>query len=135
MATTKSSTKNSSAKRPSTATAISRKTGTLTGGVALRPEPTEKPPRKTGPAKTSSATTRVPEKTAADGAKAVRPGSAFAATISSDQRRHYIEIAAYYIAERRGFAPGNPADDWAQAEAEIERLLAAGGSATGNGMR
>lgn len=42
------------------------------------------------------------------------------------QRMHYIEVAAYHIAERRGFAPGDPLEDWIQAEAEIDRLLAAG---------
>jgi hypothetical protein len=46
--------------------------------------------------------------------------------VSSEQRRYYVEVAAYHIAERRGFAPGNPLDDWIQAEAEIDRLLAAG---------
>jgi hypothetical protein len=30
-----------------------------------------------------------------------------------------ISEAAYYRAERRGFAPGMEADDWLQAEAEI----------------
>ena len=35
-------------------------------------------------------------------------------------------MAAYYIAERRGFAPGNPLEDWVQAEAELDRLLAEG---------
>lgn len=46
--------------------------------------------------------------------------------VSPDQRRHYVEIAAFYIAERRNFALGNPMDDWLAAEAEIDRLLASG---------
>lgn len=46
--------------------------------------------------------------------------------VPPEQRRNYIEMAAYYIAERRGFAPGNPLEDWVQAEAEIDRLLAEG---------
>lgn len=46
--------------------------------------------------------------------------------VPPEQRRNYIEMAAYYIAERRGFAPGNPLEDWVQAEAEIDRLLAQG---------
>ena len=56
------------------------------------------------------------------------PKKAVSATpsIAPDQRRHYVEIAAFYIAERRGFAPGNPLDDWLAAEAEIDRLLAGG---------
>lgn len=46
--------------------------------------------------------------------------------VSAEQRRNYVEIAAYYIAERRGFAPGDPLQDWIAAEAEIDRLLAGG---------
>ncbi|MEJ2452610.1 MAG: DUF2934 domain-containing protein [Candidatus Thiodiazotropha sp.] len=34
-----------------------------------------------------------------------------------------ISTAAYYIAERRGFTPGDSAADWRAAEAEIELLL------------
>ena len=34
-----------------------------------------------------------------------------------------IEIAAYYLAQRRDFAPGNELSDWFLAEAEIERQL------------
>lgn len=46
--------------------------------------------------------------------------------VPAEQRRNYIEMAAYYIAERRGFVPGNPLEDWVQAEAEIDRLLSEG---------
>lgn len=46
--------------------------------------------------------------------------------IAQDQRRNYIEVAAYYIAARRNFAPGDPFQDWVEAEAEIDRLLAEG---------
>ncbi len=45
-------------------------------------------------------------------------------TISDADRRAMVETAAYYIAERRGFAPGHDAEDWAAAEAEVEELLA-----------
>ena len=34
-----------------------------------------------------------------------------------------VAEAAYYRAERRGFAPGAELEDWFSAEAEIERLL------------
>ena len=47
-------------------------------------------------------------------------------TMSAAQRNNYVEVAAFYIAERRGFASANPADDWAAAEAEIDRLIASG---------
>ncbi|CAG0953099.1 hypothetical protein RHDC4_00213 [Rhodocyclaceae bacterium] len=51
-----------------------------------------------------------------------RPGH----PVGEEQRRNYIEVAAYYIAERRGFNGGNALEDWAAAEAEIDRLLAEG---------
>jgi hypothetical protein len=31
--------------------------------------------------------------------------------------------AAYFLSERRGFAPGHELDDWLAAEGEIDRLL------------
>jgi len=34
--------------------------------------------------------------------------------------REMVAVAAYYRAERRGFAPGDPTADWLEAEAEIE---------------
>lgn len=34
-----------------------------------------------------------------------------------------IETAAYFIAEGRGFAPGNELSDWLRAEVEVENLL------------
>jgi hypothetical protein len=49
-----------------------------------------------------------------------------AASLSDDQRNNYVQVAAFYIAERRGFTPGNPAEDWAAAEVEIDRLIASG---------
>lgn len=49
-----------------------------------------------------------------------------AAGLSEDQRNNYVQVAAFYIAERRGFTPGNPAEDWAAAEIEIDRLIASG---------
>ena len=47
-------------------------------------------------------------------------------TLTTEQRNHYVSVAAFYIAERRGFTLGNPQDDWLAAEAEIDRLIASG---------
>lgn len=49
-------------------------------------------------------------------------------TISPEERQRLIAEAAYYIAERRGFAAGCELDDWLQAEAEIERRASASGA-------
>lgn len=46
--------------------------------------------------------------------------------ISNEHRLRYIELAAFYIAERRGFGGGNTLEDWLQAEAEIDQLLLQG---------
>lgn len=45
--------------------------------------------------------------------------------ISTEKRRRMIEEAAYYCAQRRQMTgeAGTSADDWAEAEAQIERLL------------
>lgn len=96
------------------------------------------------PAKTAAKKTAVPAKPAK--AAAAKPAKAAAAkpaavarkttaadppkpkkrAVPPDQRRNYIQVAAYYIAERHGFTPGRELDDWAAAEAEIDRLLATG---------
>ena len=47
------------------------------------------------------------------------------ANLLPEQREALVARAAYFIAERRGFAPGNELDDWLQAEAEIEARLKA----------
>lgn len=45
--------------------------------------------------------------------------------IVSEPRQQLIAQTAYFIAERRGFAPGNELEDWLQAEAEIEACMKA----------
>jgi hypothetical protein len=44
-------------------------------------------------------------------------------TVSAEVRQKMVADAAYYIAQRRGFAAGDPKADWAAAEAEIDLLL------------
>jgi Protein of unknown function (DUF2934) len=45
---------------------------------------------------------------------------------SADERRQWTETAAYFKAEHRGFAPGNEATDWLEAESEIATQIAQG---------
>ncbi|ODU32589.1 MAG: hypothetical protein ABS93_00105 [Thiobacillus sp. SCN 62-729] len=45
-------------------------------------------------------------------------------SLSEEQRRQYVEDAAYYIAERGGFNGGCDLENWLAAEAEIDQLLA-----------
>lgn len=44
--------------------------------------------------------------------------------VSPAARHEMIAVAAYYRAERRGFAPGRELDDWFEASAFIDRMLA-----------
>ncbi len=43
--------------------------------------------------------------------------------VTPDQRLEMIATAAYYIAERHGFTPGESDTDWRTAEREIDALL------------
>lgn len=43
--------------------------------------------------------------------------------VSAAERARMVAEAAYYRAQRRGFANGDPVRDWAEAEAEIDALL------------
>ena len=88
------------------------------------------PVAKKAAAKTVTKPAPVAEKAAPAVAKAKAPAkkkvAAAATTIDPGQRANYIEVAAFYIAERRGFTPGNPEQDYLDAAAEIDRLIAAG---------
>jgi hypothetical protein len=43
--------------------------------------------------------------------------------IPESVRRDMIAEAAYFLAEHRGFQPGHDAEDWHQAEAEIDDII------------
>lgn len=43
--------------------------------------------------------------------------------VSTEERHRMITEAAYFLAERRGFAGGSAEDDWLQAERDIDRAL------------
>ena len=45
-------------------------------------------------------------------------------TVSQEERWRMVAEAAYLRAEKRGFSGGNPTDDWLEAEAEVDALLA-----------
>ena len=43
--------------------------------------------------------------------------------ITGDERRRMVAEAAYYLAEGRGFAGGDPKQDWLDAEADVDAAL------------
>ena len=49
-----------------------------------------------------------------------------APAMQAEERHHLIEVAAYYIAERRGFHGESSHDDWLQAERDIDAMIAEG---------
>ena len=54
------------------------------------------------------------------------PATAARPALTTEQRNKYVAVAAYHIAELRGFTSGDPRDDWLAAEAEVDRLIASG---------
>lgn len=79
-----------------------------------------KPVAKAAPAKApAAAKPAAPKKEAAAAKPKLTP-------LAPDQRRYYVEVAAYYIAERRGFPGESQLNDWVEAENEIDRLLSEG---------
>jgi len=51
----------------------------------------------------------------------VRPAAG--PSISAQERERFVAQAAYFRAEKRGFAPGYELQDWVEAEAEVLRLI------------
>lgn len=99
---------------------------------ASKPKPAAKPAASAkavkpvaGASKPKAAVPKVAAPKAASPRKSAAK-SAATPSLSAEQRRYYVEVAAYYIAERRGFDGGSEFDDWVQAEAEIDRLLREG---------
>lgn len=91
-------------------------------------KPATKPATKPAARSAAKSTTKPVAKPAVKSApkpaaKSAARKPAAKAAVGPEQRRFYVEVAAYYIAERRGFGGGNPLEDWVQAEAEIDRLL------------
>ena len=76
-------------------------------------------------AKNASAVAEPVTKAKAPRKRAARPAKPAGAALTSGERLEMIRQAAYYRAERRGFATGHEAEDWLAAEAEIDAGLAA----------
>lgn len=117
--------------------ASTQKPATVVAPAPATPVATKKPAVKksVSPAVPAAATALAPapaqpETKAKPKASIAQPKTVAAAkakaVLSAEQRNNYVEVAAFYIAERRGFVPGNPAEDWCAAEQEVDRLIATG---------
>jgi hypothetical protein len=67
---------------------------------------------------------KAPAKPRATRSKPAASAVSNAIQLTPEERHRVVAEAAYFIAERRGFAGGSPIDDWLQAEADIDRMLA-----------
>lgn len=94
--------------------------------VQAKSKPAAEKPKKAAAAKPAAAKPAAAKPAAKSTAGGRKPAAKPAPAVSPEQRRYYVEVAAYYIAERRGFHGGSEFDDWVQAEAEIDRLLREG---------
>lgn len=81
-----------------------------------------KPTLKSG-AKTSKPVITTEKKSMRMAAKQPQTRKKSNGALSEAERRNYVEVAAYYIAQGRGFCGGCELEDWIQAEAEVDRML------------
>ena len=83
------------------------------------------PARQTAPRKPEAKSTAAKPSTAAapakQASKAKTPGAVH--HITEEKRQRMISEAAYHIAAKRQFAPGDEMEDWLQAEAQIDAGL------------
>jgi hypothetical protein len=78
--------------------------------------------RRSSPAGTAAAK-RARKATRSKASKGSRAGNGDA-VIGPEERRRLIELAAYRRFEQRGFNAGSAEQDWVEAEAEVDRMLA-----------
>ena len=84
---------------------------------------------KAAPAKAAAKPATKPaaeKKVAAKAAPRGRKPTGKPTIVAPEQRRQLVQVAAYFIAERRGFGSGREVEDWLEAEAEVERMLSEG---------
>lgn len=77
-------------------------------------------PREKNP--TTTPRKRAPRKALAIGAKA-KAAAVPTQFVGPEKRAALIAEAAYYRAQKRGFAPGHETEDWLAAEAEVDAKL------------
>jgi hypothetical protein len=102
---------------------VSKKAPTAAPAAPAAPVAKKAVAKKTAAKKTVAKKAAVP-KTAPqpplpDRAVTLKPVS----EVTPEERYRMIEEAAYYRAEKRGFAPGQEHEDWAAAVAEIDAML------------
>jgi len=111
-------------KAPSKATSVKAATAKVT---AVKAAPVKATTAKAAAVKTAAKPAQAVDAKKAAPAKKRAPRQATAMpVIEAGERQHLIAVAAYYLAERRGFVDGSPHDDWLLAEREIDAMIVSG---------
>jgi hypothetical protein len=114
-----------SAKSTTSSTTKPSSTKTVEAKLAEPTKPARAKPAGTKPASAKPSNTAVAPVAEKPAAPRVRKAPApKPSAVSAEERQRLIAEAAYFIAERRGFAGGSPDEDWRQAEAEVDSRLA-----------
>jgi hypothetical protein len=97
--------------------------------ITAAPKSTERPPAVATLSQRPAAPVPAPSSAAstartASVANGSRPDPVIAKVVDADERRRMIAEAAYHKFLQRGPGNGTPAQDWTEAEAEIDALLA-----------
>jgi hypothetical protein len=111
------------ARTTSSTTGSTEKTATTERTKRVAEPKAAKPAAAKPAAKEPTARTTTPSRS-----KSAEAAPDTAAPLSAEDRARYVAEAAYYIAERRGFPGGTEAQDWLDAETQIDAMLA--GSST-----
>lgn len=87
------------------------------------PQSTQTSTRRRSP--TIAKESAVPKKRSTAAGATSRKRNAETQTVVPDETvlREMVAVAAYFRAEHRGFASGDPVQDWVQAEAEIAQMF------------
>jgi hypothetical protein len=120
----------SAAKKAPTASASAGKAPAKPSAIMAKAAPAKATPAVSA-AKTPAASTRskkaaakTTSATAHGGLEGKKISLRSLANVSPAERLHMVHEAAYYRAEKRGFEPGHEVEDWAEAEREIDELIA-----------
>ena len=115
--TTATATKKPAAKKIAAPAPANKVTAKKTAAVATK---------KAAPApvkKVSAPKTEKPANKPAATAKSVPQKSVKKTTFTPEERYRWIETAAYFRAEQRGFATGHETEDWKASEAQFDAML------------
>ncbi|MDP1911643.1 MAG: DUF2934 domain-containing protein [Hyphomicrobium sp.] len=88
--------------------------------ATARPAKSKAAPKNAPPSKAQA---RTPVAGTKQQKGSAEPQSGSGPALNAEERNRLVAQAAYFRAEKRGFAPGCELQDWVEAEAEVLRLI------------